>query len=257
MLLKKEFTSHIKSAIILLIIVSILMLAELSEFKVIDGESSYQALIDSLPNVIKSMFGFSGFGIDKISGIYAVMMLYIAIPFIFYSANLGHKVTAKTPNNKHDFIYNTYSRKRIYIKKIIANLLVITGICVLNLILNIITLKTYKETHFLYVILVNINLWLTCLLFFTISIFITSILKRNSLATTINAIIIILLYFLNVITSLLDKLNFLKYINPLYLYCSTNLINNNDYNYIYMGTCILLSIGLLFLSYLTFKRKDL
>ncbi len=254
MLFKNELLKNIKYALICIIVIIVLMYSSIYKYDTMNIDNAFSEVISSLPKIIKAIFGFGDYSFTSINSIYALCMLYISIILSLYFANMGSLLTSNCNEQKFDFIYITIPRKKIFITKLLANLTIITLLVLANTIICLILFNSYiKDLNF--IIISNINLYLTSIFFYFLGSLLSAIFNKN-LTNTINVGIMIFLYMMQILASLIENANILTLLNPLNQIVNNNILNGNN-NLLYQVIILIFGLILIYPSYYIFKNKDL
>jgi ABC-2 type transport system permease protein len=263
MIFKREFKRNLKSLIIWSTVLSGLILLTLSIFPQFAQQQEEMAkLLESLPESMIKAFGMDQLNIGDLLGYYGVRV-YMMTTLLgsIYSAILASNILAKEENEKTiEFLLSKpITRSQIVTEKLLA---VLVNILILNggsTIASLIGFQFTKDQDvptdtFSLLIVATLLLHLT---FGAIAFMLSSILKKTRSILSISLGIVLVAYFMNVMSGISEDLEFLKYFSPFKYVDAASIINNNEIEPLYifiMAAVILISIVT---AYMVYRKKDI
>ncbi len=214
----REIKANIKSLIFWSI--GMALLIALGIGKISGMESSGQSineLVASMPKSIQALFGFAGFDISTAIGFYRVLFLYILLSASLHAAVLGAGIISKEERDRtFEFLYvRPVSRTRIITEKFLA---VISNILILNIVALLVSIgvlaKVSKDNITNDILLLMFGMLIIQLLFISIGMAVSVIVKNSKSATGIASMVVIITYLLSVVTDLNEKLAFVRFFTP-------------------------------------------
>lgn len=261
-MLKKEFKDNAKSLIIwLLIFILLYGFVYLIYPSIINNSNSkmINEMIDMFPKEVVVAFNMdissldTAFGWFKTEG-YTFLVLLGAI----YSGILGATILSKEETYKTiEFLgAKPISRFKIVTNKILLGFINITIMYFILFIFNLIGMKLSGCLDIKLLSLLSFAPLLTCYIVFLITMLISTLLKRTKASFSIGIIIPFIGYIIQILSSISDKFNNVKFITPFTLSESRYLINNNIVN----TPAILITVGMCMVLYLLiypiYNKKD-
>jgi ABC-2 type transport system permease protein len=147
------------------------------------------------------------------------------------------------------------SRSSILTSKILAAL---TNVVIFNTVTYITVFIVYKKYSFdKDIIMLMIGMLLVQLLFMLIGICFAAISKKAKKSGGIITSIILLCFTISMLIDLSDKFNILKIITPFKYFEAKDLIIKNSINIGYVILTLILAIGMLFITYSRYNKRDL
>ncbi|MGN1277039.1 MAG: ABC transporter permease subunit [Floccifex sp.] len=148
------------------------------------------------------------------------------------------------------------SRSRIFVEKFVA---VLIQIIVLNLLiygLSIVSIYLIGEDiPFKEINLLHIGYFIMQLEFACICFGISAFISRNSIGIGLG--LAIMMYFVNIIANITDKVDFLKYITP-FGYCeASEIVQEVALNFTYIGIGTIVSTVCILLGFMYYRKKDI
>ncbi len=195
----------IKGFCILLIVFAVFVVAGLGKYEGLSADAqSASALMDSLPNAIKVVYGIGNLDITTLGGYYAILAVYFTIIISVYSASLGSKIIYEEEKLKtSEFIFTKpISRTRLYWNKFFTYYGLVVLINVLSSTIVYLYLLQFDDVvnHFIDMCLVTL---IISTLMFAIGAFVSTM-KLNKSASLIAIGILIVCYVLRTVGQLLE-----------------------------------------------------
>ncbi|WP_066291107.1 ABC transporter permease subunit [Bacillus sp. FJAT-29937] len=263
MIFKREFRRGQKSLIIWSLVLAGLIIWLLSIFpQFAEGQKSIQTLFDAYPESMKQMFGMDRLNLGTLIGFYGIeVYMMTTLLGSIYAAMLASNILAKEENEKTiEFLLSKpVSRSQIVAKKLMA---VIVNIVILNIvstISSIIGFQFAKEeaiqwSTFALLAIATLLLHVT---FAAIAFMFSSILRKTRNVLSISLAVVIVSYFISIMSGLSEDLDILKYFSPFKYVEAANIINEQIIESIFlllMGAIILISF---IVSFMIYKKKDI
>jgi len=258
-----EFKRQLSSLILWTAIIcglSILMLSIYPTFK--DSFSELEAMLDAFPPAILEVFGLGEGGLDMSTpyGWYGMEgYLFVVLIGGSYAGILGSTILSQEEDDQTiEFLLSKpISRNQILFGKA---LVVITNLIILNIILFVTLLIAFSligDLIFLTTLLLVIGPFLLQLIFASISFAISIFVTKSRKVMSVSLGLVIGLFFLDIIATLTDELNFLKYITPYEYVNAVSIVNNQTIDLIYLIISIAIIITSGFVTWFFYNRKDI
>lgn len=260
-MLKREFKLNLKSLIIWTsILLSILVMVFLVYPAMKIDQASMDKLLKSFPPAMLKVFNMDVVSITSVSGWFSTEG-YMMVTLIggCYASLLGANILLKEESDKTiEFLYSKpISRNRIIGAKIMVGLLYI-------LIFNImIGLTTYLSFSLANDLILDRWLYMTILplfmqyLFFFVSLFISTYYNKTKKMMGISLGLVLGTYFLQTLSMMSNKIEFLKYFSPYEYFSSRYIILNGHLNYGYLVLAIVIVLVAIAGTYYNYNKKEL
>lgn len=262
-LFRKELKRNRKNLTIWSAIVVGFTLMVLSIFPFMEemGKDMVQ-LMDKMPEELGKAFGMNSATWSNILGFYSTYYgVYIVVLMSIYTASTGANILSKeeTDRTAEFLMTKPITRWEIFKSKMITLFTLSTFIYVLQTITAIIGLLLFGDGNFEWGVFTIMQAsGLVLMLFFTacgviLSMFLTP--KKNFMGMVVG--LTFGTYFLNAIAKSTDETAFLGYASPFHYFDFT--IFDPDYAFNFIGAIVILAatFGMLYLSYNTYKQKDI
>lgn len=221
-----------------------------------------QDLLQSYPPEVLKIFGLDILSLNDPVGYHATQSYLIIVLFgSIFAAILGTTILAKEEDEKTiDFLLaKPITRSEILTGKLLC---LIMYVVFFNLIIALITYisfwqfvtVTFSRQNLGYLLIAPFFAHLTfaCLGFLLALFF-----SRRKSAYSISIGLVLILYFLDVIASMSNKVEFLRYISPFYYINAADIVTNNSINGISLLGLIAFSAFAAALTYFLYNRRDI
>jgi len=231
------------------------------EFKSYYGNSTINELMEVMPESMRDAFSMGGSDLSTVTGYMGVIFMFTLLIASAHAATVGAGLLSSEFRNKtSDFVLTLpISRSDILFKKIIG------GVAICLIMLAIIFASTMSvvaqydiETNFfkLYTLMI-FGHFILQILFLSIGILASTVFKNPKKSGTFVLGYLGIMYFLQLMQPMHEKLEFLKYITP-FKYYDASVISQSleiePYTYIISLILIVVSITL---SFNFFKSRDI
>ncbi|MDA3931379.1 MAG: ABC transporter permease subunit [Tenericutes bacterium] len=261
--IKIEFKRQLSSLILWTAIIcglSILMLSMYPAFK--DSFSELEAMLDAFPPAMLEVFGLGEGGLDMSTpyGWYGMEgYLFVVLIGGSYAGILGSTILSQEEDDQTiEFLLSKpISRNQILFGK---SLVVVTNLFILNMILFVtlvIAFSLIGDFIFLSTLLLVVGPFLLQLIFASLSLAISIFVTKSRKVMSVSLGLVIGLFFLDIIATLTDNLNFLKYFTPYEYVNAVSIVNNQAIEFVYLIISVVIIIVSGFVTWFFYNRKDI
>lgn len=176
-----------------------------------------------------------------------------------YSGILGSNILLKEENDKTIEYLNTLpvTRTKIVTSKILCALTYVISMIIILSIFNYIGLSISGDFDKKQYILLSITPLFSSLVIFSVCLFLSTFTHKTKNTIGISLGIVFASYFLQILSELSDKVEFLKYITPFTLADVRNVITDITINPVNVILSLLLTIIFIILSIYNYNKKEL
>lgn len=263
LLFKRDFRRNFKSLLIWTLIMAGLMLMMLSIYpQFAKQQEALDQMINVLPEAMLKAFNMDKLNMNTVLGYYAVEC-YIMITLVgsIYAAMLGSSILSKEESGKTiEFLLSKpITRTSIVSQKL---LLVVTNLVIFNAdiaLVNLLGFSFSKNTGFdmKAFILLTIGPLLMHILFAFVAFMISSIIHKSRNTVSISLGLVFITYFLNLVASMSEKFDFLKYFSPFKYIDSADLIIDKAIKAEYLVIMIAVITVSAVVTYAVYHKKDI
>lgn len=258
----KEFKDHIRSLIIWCAAISIFIFLGLLKFEGFQGnQETFQNLVDSLPQTIKSAFGIGVLDMTQMPGYYSIMFVYFLIIVLIHAAMLGSQLLSKEEIEKtSEFLLSKpISRNGIISSKLLAGLGVIVILNIYITIATVLIVNIFNNGQSISkeIMLLNLLMLLLQILFMLLGTAISAIAKNTKITGNVSIAIILSTYFLSVIVDLDRRLDFLIYLTPFKYFDAKYVFLGKPFDSIFFIITFAMISLFLGITYYFYNKKDI
>lgn len=260
---KRELTVNFKSFLIWTMILIILFLVVFLLYPSImssDNIEMMNEMIKIFPEEVLKAFNMDISNIDTAFGwLKTEGFIFVLLITGIYSGILGSNILLKEENDKTIEYLNSLpvTRKKIVLNKVSVGIIYIILMILTLLIFNFIGLKFIEEFNEKQFLLLSITPIFSSLVIFTLCLFLSTFTHKTKKTLGISLEIVFMSYFLQIISEMSDKTEFLKYISIFTLADIRNVISNIEINPLMVILSLAISIVLLILTIIRYEKKEL
>lgn len=262
-MLKREFRINFKSFCIwLFILLGIFALVYLMYPSITNSENSemLNEVLKSFPKDLLVAFNMditdinTAFGWLKSEGYIFILLITSA-----YAAIMGSNITLKEESDMTiEYLNNLpISRNRILTSKIICGLSYILLMILCIGLFNFICLFLSGSFDVEVFVLLSLAPIFTSIVTFLLCLFISTFMHKTKNMLGISLGIVFISYFLQIVSSIAEQVDFLKYVSIFTLADTRNIILNGTINNIFIIIAVMISLILLIFTYYNYNRKEL
>ena len=241
-------------------------------FMVVSGMAKYEAysasgqsindLMADIPKSIKAVLGFGEVDLSTLSGYYSILFLYLILMATIHATMLGASIIAKEERDKtSEFLFvKPVSRSAVITAKLTAaftNVVVFNLVTFVSLVVIMGKYNTNGEEVNGDIALTMAGMFLAQILFLMVGSALASIKRKPKTAGSAATGILLLTYLLSMIVDLNEGLGALKYVTPFKYFDAQNIMFGNGLEPIFIILSLAISLVLIRLTYVFFKKRDL
>ena len=260
---KRELAVNFKSFLIWTMILIILFLVVFLLYPSImssDNIEMMNEMIKIFPEEVLKAFNMDISNIDTAFGwLKTEGFIFVLLITGIYSGILGSNILLKEENDKTIEYLNSLpvTRKKIVLNKVSVGIIYIILMILTLLIFNFIGLKFIEEFNEKQFLLLSITPIFSSLVIFTLCLFLSTFTHKTKKTLGISLGIVFMSYFLQIISEMSDKTEFLKYISIFTLADIRNVISNIEINPLMVILSLAISIVLLIFTIIHYEKKEL
>ncbi|MBN1179489.1 MAG: ABC transporter permease [Anaerolineae bacterium] len=256
-----ELTANLKSLLIWGVIVILFVVVGTSKFSAYYENPDMLAILDAMPPALLDAFNMQAFNLTTLSGFFGLMFTYYALMLSIAAAMWGSDVISKEERDKTVEFSLTLPvpRSRVVTAKSLAALVNCIGLLLITWGISLATATPYQPDgeFYTFVALCMLALFIMQVIFLSIGIFLGCALKQYKRASSAALSVLLATYFISIVSSLNQDLEFLNYVSPFKYFDAGVLLRESRLD----GTFVVLSLAIIGISmagaYVAYTRRDL
>ena len=262
-MIKREFKINLKNFIIWLSILIIMFLVVFLVYPYIITDETVKDMDELMKVFPEDLLKAFNMDITSISTAYGWLksegLMYLLLVIGFYSSILGGNILLKEENDKTIEYLGSLPIKRstIITSKVLVSIVYIVLMVFLVGLFNYISLLLSGDFEQKQFILLSITPLIIGLPFFSINLFISTFMHKTKKTIGISLGIVFISYFLNIISELSSKVEYLKYFSIYTLGDVRNIIDDISINPINILISLIITIIFISLTYIRYNKKEL
>ncbi|MBS4212487.1 ABC transporter permease subunit [Neobacillus rhizophilus] len=258
----RELKSHRKSLIIWCIGVFLMVVSGMQKFAGLSSSGqSLNDLFQDMPKSLQVVMGVGALDMDKVSGYYGMLFIYLLLMATIHAAMLGATIIAKEERDKtSEFLFvKPVSRAKIITAKLLA---AFTNIFIFTLVTwgsSIVIVGKYADGESVNgdIAITMMGMFILQLLFMAIGSSISALKRKPKKAASLASGILLLTFVLSVVIDLNGSIEFLKFVTPFKYFEAKNIMYGGGLDTVYVLISAVLFITLLTVTLIYYKKKDL
>jgi ABC-2 type transport system permease protein len=257
----RELKANLKSLVIWCVVMILLIIVGLAKFSAYYNDPASLEILKSFPKAVLDAMSLRAFNLTTLTGLYGIMFVYFGLMGGIAAAMWGSDLISKEERDKTvEFsLVLPVSRDRVITAKALAAVVYCLVFVLVTWGVSALAVQSYKpdQAFFSFLRLEMEAMFAIELIFLAIGLLLGCAMKQYKRAGSTAVAVILVAYFLSVITSMQANLDFLKYFTPLKYFDAAQLLNTGRMD----ATFLLLSAGIivacLIAAYWTYNRRDL
>ncbi len=257
----RELKANLKSLVIWSVIIALLIMMTLAKYSAFAGDPEMLKMLDSMPPALLDALSMRAFNLTTLSGFYGVMLIYFGLMGAIAAAMWGSDIISKEERDKtvEYSLVLPVSRSRVITAKALAALVNCIAFVLITWGVTLVAVRSYHPDQAFhdFLALEMQAMFVIELIFLAIGLLLGCAMKQYKLSGSTAVAIILVTYFMSILSSMQEKLDFLKYITPFKYFDAGELLRSGKMD----GTYLLLSATIIIVSvaaaYWMYNRRDL
>lgn len=258
---RRELRANLKSLVIWSVIMLLLIVTGVAKFSAYYNNPDMLQLLDSLPPAVLDAMDLRAFNLTTLVGFYGIMSVYFGLMGAIAAAMWGSDIISKEERDKTvEFsLALPVSRRRVITAKALAALVNCLVFVLVTWAASLLAARSYNPDQAFndFLLLEMQAMFAIELIFLAIGLLLGCALKLYKRSGSIAIAIILVTYFLSIISAMQANLDFLKYFTPFKYFDAAALLRNGRMD----GAYLLLSAAIIVVSlaaaYWVYDRRDL
>jgi ABC-2 type transport system permease protein len=251
----------LKSLLIWCGIMFLLIVIGTSKFAAFAGDPEALKILDTMPPAVLDAMSLRAFNLTTVTGFYGVMFIYFGLMAAIAAAMWGSDIISKEERDKTvEFsLVLPVSRSKVITAKALAALVNCIIFVLATWVFSLIMVQTYEPdaTFYPFLALEMQAMFMISLIFLALGLLLGCAMKRYKLSGSTAVGIILVTYFMSIISGMQENLDFLKYFTPFKYFDAGELFRNGELD----GTYLLISAGVIIVcvaaAYWIYRKRDL
>jgi len=257
----RELKANLKSLIIWCVVTALFILVGVAKFSAYYNNPEMLSILNSLPASVIDAMGMRAFNLTTLNGFYGIMFVYFSLMGGIAATLWGSDIISKEERDKTvEFsLVLPVTRSRVITSKALAALVNCIVLTLVSAVVSVGVAQRYNpdQSFYNFLILEMEAMFIVELIFLAVGLLLGCALKQYKRASSLGIAIILVTYFLSIITALKQNLDFLKYFSPFKYFDAAQLFKDGRMDTGY----VLLSLGIIVVcvagAYVSYNRRDL
>jgi ABC-2 type transport system permease protein len=257
----RELKANFKSLVIWCVVVILLVAAGAAKFTAYYNDPSMLAVLNALPKAMVDAMELKTFNLTTVVGFYGLMMIYYALMGAIAAAMWGSDSISKEERDKTvEFsLVLPVSRGRMVTGKLLA---AVVNCAVFVLVTWGVSYAAAQQFHpdqgfSKFLALEMVGMFFIELIFLAVGLLLGCAMKQYKQSGNIAIGIILVTYFLSVITSMQANLDFLKYFSPFKYFDAGAILQSGKLDPMYILLSAVIIIVCVAAAYWVYDKRDL
>ena len=257
----RELRANLKSLLIWSAILILLIIMAVAKFSAFAGDPETIKMLDSMPPALVAAFGMNAFNMTTISGFYGIMFIYFALMAAIAAAMWGSEIISKEERNKTvEFsLVLPVSRNRVITAKVLAALVNCIAFVLITWGASLVAVQSYKpdDAFYKFLSLEMQGMFVIELIFLAVGLLLGCAMKRYKLSGSTAVGIILLAYFMSIVTVMNKDLDWLKYFTPFKYFDAAQLLKTGRLDVPFLLLSAAIIVVCMVAAYWAYNKRDL
>jgi len=257
----RELKANLKSLLIWSVIIALLIMIAVAKFSAFAGDPKMLAMLDSMPPALLDALNMRAFNLTTLSGFYGIMFIYFGLMGAIAAAMWGSDIISKEERDKTvEFsLVLPVSRSRVITAKALAALVNCIAFVMITWGVSLVAVRSYNpDQAFFNFLSIEMQAMLAIeLIFLAIGLLLGCAMKQYKLSGSTAVGIILATYFMSIISSMQEKLDFLKYFTPFKYFDAGELFRSGKMDDTYLLLSAAIIVVCVAAAYWIYSKRDL
>jgi len=257
----RELKANLKSLIIWIVIMALLIMIGAAKFSAFAGDPQTVKMLDSLPKALLDAFSLRAFNLTTLTGYYGVMFIYFALMGGIAAAMWGSDIISKEERDKTvEFsLVLPVSRSRVITAKALAALVNCIAFVLVTWAVSLVAVRSYSpdQAFFSFLRLEMVAILVIELIFLALGLLLGCAMQQYKRSASTAVAIILVTYFLSIISTMQANLDWLKYFTPFRYFDAGELLRSGSMSSTFLLISAAIVVVCVVVAYVTYDRRDL
>jgi len=257
----RELKANLKSLIIWIVILALMIMIAVAKFSAFAGNPDMLKMLDALPKALLDAFSMRAFNLTTLSGFYGLMFIYFGLMGAIAAAMWGSDIISKEERDKTvEFsLVLPVSRSRVITAKALAALVNCIVFVLVTWAVSLVAVQSYQpdQAFYSFLRLEMAAMFVIELIFLALGLVLGCAMKQYKRSASMAVAIILVTYFLSIISTIQANLDFLKYFSPFRYFDAGVLFRSGRLDGMYLALSAAIIAVCVAVAYLAYNRRDL
>ncbi len=257
----RELKANLKSLLIWSGIILVLIMIAVAKFSAFAGDPEMLKLLDAMPPALLDALSMRAFNLTTLSGFYGIMFIYFGLMGAIAAAMWGSEIISKEERDKTvEFsLVLPVTRSRVITAKALAALANCLAFVLITWGVSWVAVRSYNPDQAFHDFLaLEMQAMLAIeLIFLAIGLLLGCAMKQYKLSGSTAVAIILVTYFLSVVSAMQEKLDFLKYFTPFKYFDAGELFRSGKLDETYLLLSAVIIVVCVVAAYWIYNKRDL
>lgn len=257
----RELKANLKSLVIWSVILMLLIMVAVAKFSAFAGDPAMLKMLDSMPPALLDALNMRGFNLTTLSGFYGIMFIYFGLMGAIAAAMWGSDIISKEERDKTvEFsLVLPVTRSRVITAKALAALVNCIAFVLITWAVSLVAVRSYNPDQAFhdFLALEMQAMFVIELIFLAIGLLLGCAMKQYKLSGSIAVAIILATYFMSIISSMQEKLDFFKYFTPFKYFDAGELFRSGKMDDTYLLLSAAIIVVCVAAAYWIYSKRDL
>jgi ABC-2 type transport system permease protein len=257
----RELRANLKSLIIWSVVMILLIVIGAAKFSAFANDPSMLKVLDSFPPAMIAAMDLAAFNLTTVSGFYGIMFIYFALMGAIAAAMWASDSISKEERDKTvEFsLVLPVSRSRVITAKLLAALVYCIVFVLITWGMSIVGAQTYKpdQAFYSFLRLEMLAMFLIELIFLAIGLLLGCVMKQYKRSGSTAVAIILVAYFLSIVTAMQANLDFLKYLTPFKYFDAAKFYHTGTLDGTFLVISAVIVVVSVAVAYWSYNKRDL
>lgn len=257
----RELKANFKSLLIWSVIIALMIMMAVAKFSAFAGDPEMLKMLDSMPPALLDALSMSAFNLTTLSGFYGIMFIYFGLMSAIAAAMWGSDIISKEERDRTvEFsLVLPVSRSRVVTAKALAALVNCIAFVLITWAVTLVAVRSYQPDQAFYDFLaLEMQAMLALeLIFLAIGLLLGCAMKQYKRSGSTAIAIILTTYFMSIISSMQEGLDFLKYFTPFKYFDAGELLRTGKMDGAYLVLSAAIIVVCVAAAYWMYNKRDL
>lgn len=260
-IVKRELRSNLKSMIIWSLAIAFLVTIWMIEYESFAGNPAITDLMDSMPQGMLAALGMKDLTLTSLNGFIGSISLYIYLLLGIQAILLGSSIISKEERDRTaEYLFTLpISRKKVIVGKTISAIINLAILNIITLASMIVSTMSYNkgEDFYSFIGITFVSILIIQMIFLSIGMFVASVNKRHKKSGNISVGILMITFLISSLISMVDSVDFLKFITPFQYFETSYILNEMSLEPIYIVLSIFIIVAGIGGTFILYPKRDL